>query len=549
MTTDVPPSPAEPETEKKKKRDKTRDVWISFAGRIVAQVIGATASVFLGIYAVQQYQKPAAPAPDSTAAAAPAAIRVTSRRAGEPAIAVLPFANMSGRADQEYFADGMTEAITADLAKVGGLTVISRTSAMRYKASDASITDIARALDVDLVVEGSVMQAGDQVRVTAQLIDTAADAHLWAESYNRRVHDVIALQGDVAQAIATAIKGTVARLPRTAAVPANLAPEVYDQYLRGRHAWYRRTAEGLDQAIEFFSRAAAAAPDFALAHVGLADAHVLKASPSAGLRDVQQHMASARRSAIRALDLDPDLAEAHTALGSVLFFGERDFRGAELAFTRAIELNPNYAVAHEYLAVLLAELGRDREALDHAERAITLDPLEGTMYQGRASVHYLAKRYPEAIDSARRGLELSPGMPLATALVVKASMLGGNVAGAVTRCREELAAGRAGIDLEWTCKAVATRAGDRELASRLTVALDRRGAAKEVAKAQLAAATGDLSTAFPALERLAAADNLPPALAFDPIFEPLRHDPRWRPLAERLRSRTDDRGRGPSPAR
>ena len=220
---------------------------------------------------------------------------------------------------------------------------------MRYKTGGASIPDIAQALGVELIVEGSVLQSGARVRVTAQLIDAAADAHLWAESYNRRLNDVIELQGDVANAIASAIQGTVARLPRRSdGPPPDIEPAVYDLYLRGRHAWYRRTAESLDQAIDFFTRAVDRAPDFALAHVGLADAHVLKASPTAGLREVQQHMDRARASATRALDLDATLAEAHTALGSVLFFGERDFRGAELAFTRAIELNPNYAVAHEY---------------------------------------------------------------------------------------------------------------------------------------------------------------------------------------------------------
>jgi TolB-like protein len=264
----IPPPPEEPAKKKKKKADKVRSAWISFTGRILAQVIGAAASVVFGLFLLQRYQsagEESKPAPAAPAAASPAAVR-TRRSPGETAIAVLPLANFSGDARQEYFVDGLTDALTTSLAQVKNMRVISRTSAMAYKRGQKSIPEIARELNVDLLVEGSVMRDRDRVRITAQLIDGATDEHLWARSFDRTTKDVLALQDDIARAIAAEV-GAAAQ----PATPAPVDPAVYDLYLRGRFAWNMRTAAGFEQAERYFTEAIAKDAHFALGYAGLAD--------------------------------------------------------------------------------------------------------------------------------------------------------------------------------------------------------------------------------------------------------------------------------------
>jgi tetratricopeptide (TPR) repeat protein len=420
----------------------------------------------------------------------------------------------------------MTEALVAALAQIDGLQVISRTSTLRYKTEHATVPEIARTLGVTLVLEGSVMLAGEQVRITAQLIDGATDEHLWAQSYTRRLRDVIALQDEVATTIGREILGTVARRPGGRPGQARAVdPAVYDLYLRGRHAGNQRTTDGLRAAIDYFSRAVAADERFALGHVGLADAFVLQGSPGMGLLDVRSAMDRARQSATRALDLDPSLAEAHTALAGVLFFGDRNYQAAEQAFTRALAINPNYSVAHEWLAVLLAELGRDREARSHAEQAVALSPLEGTMHQALGLVHYYARRHAEAVRAERRALELASSLPLARALLVKALLLGGDTASASAACDQF--ASQSDQDILVVCGAAYGRSGRTADAAALRARLEGLRPAPGVGLSQLEAALGDYKAAFDRLERLAARGNLPPALAFDPLFDGLRRHPRW----------------------
>jgi TolB-like protein/Flp pilus assembly protein TadD len=542
-----PPIAGAPDEKKlRKKAEKTRDAWISFAGRVVAQVVGAVASVFLGILVVRQYQ--GAPSTDATItrpadSRAAAAVPPTKspRRAGSASLAVLPLANLSGQPSQEYFADGMTEALTARLAQIKGLTVISRTSAMRFKTEQPSLPEIARALGVDLIVEGSVLQAGDQVRITAQLIDAASDEHLWAQSYTRRLRDIIALQDDVAAAIGTEIQGTVSQRPAASgAAPRAVDPAVYDLYLRGRHAWNLRTPAGLQGAIDYFTRALALDPSFALAHVGLSDAYSMQGSPGRGLRDDDSLRAKAKSAAMRALELDPSLAEAHTVLGGVLFFGDRSFLAAEAAFRQAIALNPNYPVAHEWLAVLLAELRRGGEALQHVDTAVLLSPLEGTMHQARGLIYYYAHRFEEAVRAERRALQLTPQLPLARTLLVNALTLGGDPAGARAECGA-LSAVPENLDLAVACATAANKAEDGAEARRLRTQVAALEPAPDVALAQIDAALGAYPEAFARLERLGATGNLPPNLAFDPLFEGLREQPQWKGIASRLAAESSPR--------
>ncbi len=480
-----PDRPAADDKKKRKQADKARGVWISFAGRIVAQIVGAVASVVLGIMVLQKYQQPAATPSPATATGAPVTASGTlPRRPGPATIAVLPLANLSGNPAQDYFVEGMAEALTASLAQVEGLRVISRTSTMRYKTSPPPIPEIARALGADLLVEGSVLQAGSDVRITAQLIDGATDEHLWARSYTRTLKDVIRLQDEVATAIATAIQGTVSRRPAPGAASTHVVEaEIYDLYMRGRHAWYTRTPASLKIALDYFQQAVARDPLFALAHVGLADTYALHASPGMSLDEVRVHMDKARASAIRALDLNPSLAEAHTALGGVIFFGDRDLDDAAMKFRRAIELNPSYPVAHEWLGLLLSEQGRIDEAIEHADIAVTLDPLEATMHQARGQVLYTGRRYAAAIESLKKALELTPELPLARTVLVKALTLDGRAGEALTHCEPPAAAG-AGPELAVACLVAATRANRAEDAAARRTALEAVRPAPGAALAQ-----------------------------------------------------------------
>jgi len=241
----VEPIPAPPggDDKKKKKKDKVRSAWISFIGRIVAQVVGAVATIVLGLAVVQKYQTGNAAA--ATSSMPPAATEPIVRTAtpGERALAVLPLENFSPDKQQEYFADGMTEALIADLAQVKGLRVISRTSAMRYKGVRKPLPEIARELSVDLIVEGSVFREADRVRVTAQLIDARTDEHLWARSYDRRLRDVLVMQSDIANAIRKEIGAALAAPVRSNG--ASVDPAAYDAYLQGRQVMGIRSTDAL----------------------------------------------------------------------------------------------------------------------------------------------------------------------------------------------------------------------------------------------------------------------------------------------------------------
>jgi TolB-like protein/tetratricopeptide (TPR) repeat protein len=526
--TPLPPAPTDVQEKKRRKQaEKARGAWISFAGRIVAQIVGAVASVALGVFVLQKHQQSTA-APETAAASVTASPTRSAgpRRPGEATIAVLPLANLSGNADQEYFADGMTEALTAGLAQVEGLRVISRTSTMRYKQEHPSVPEIARTLGVDLLVEGSVLQAGDQVRITAQLIDGATDEHLWAENYTRTLKDVIALQDAVANAIAAAIKGTVSRRPGTRSAAHVVDPATYDLYLRGRHAWYTRTNDAMQTALTFFEKAAQQDPQFALAHVGIADTYALLGSPSMPLDAGRDRREKARVAATRALDLDPGLAEAHTALAGVLFFGDRDLAGAERVLAHAIELNPSYAVAHVWYAVLLAELGRFDEAVRHADTAVSLDPFEATMHQARGLVLYSSRRDGDAATALRRALELSPALPLARVLLVKTLVMAGKPADALAACGDPAAA-TSPIDLRIVCAVAAARANRLDDARRIRASLEAMRPVPGAALAQIDGALDRFPEAFQRLGVLAERGALPPVFTSDPLYEALRRQPQW----------------------
>jgi TolB-like protein/DNA-binding winged helix-turn-helix (wHTH) protein/Tfp pilus assembly protein PilF len=315
-------------------------------------------------------------------------------------IAVLPLENLSGDPSQEYFADGMTEALTTDLGKIGELRVISRTSAMHYKGTRKTLPEIARELNVDAVIEGAVLRSGDRVRITAQLVQAASDRHLWAESYERDLRDVLALQDEVARDIANEIKIKLtpqeqARLARGRPVD----PEAHEAYLRGRYEWNKWTEEGLKKSVEYFERAIQKDPAYAQAWAGLSDTYQFLSLWDSW--PAEAAMPKAKAAALKAVELDETLSDAHVALSGVLWPHERSWSAAENELQRAIALNPNNAWAHQAYGYQLSSVARFDEAIVEMKRALELDPFAANKHQSLAATLYRAGRYDEALQHFR----------------------------------------------------------------------------------------------------------------------------------------------------
>lgn len=449
-------------------------------------------------------------------------------------LAVLPLENMTGDPGQEYFADGMTDALINDLARIGALRVISRTSAMRFKETDLSVPEIAEELDVDAVLEGSVQRSGDRVRISAQLIEAPTDHPVWAETYTRDLGDVLALQSEIARAVAEEVE--VALTPeesRRLTESRPVDPTAHEAYLRGRFVLLsRQSPESISDAIEHFERALEIDPGYALARAGLADAHLVFAH--FGMRP-REALSEAKRHALLALELDPDLAEAHTALADARFHLDWEWEAAESGFRRAIEISPNYSTAHWWYSGLLAALGRHEEAIAEIRRAQELDPLFAGMEAFAVRVYWWAKRP----GLARAGVErlrrmVSPDAP------------GGlNV---YTFHAVELPE-----DLVARMEA-ARRAGEGHPAFLVTLALQHaRDGREEAARstleglapmadrmpyqiARIHAALGDSDGTLEWLERAAELrDAALPWVNVEPLFDPFRGEPRFRELLRRMR--------------
>jgi len=327
-------------------------------------------------------------------------------------IAVLPLENLSHDPEQEYFADGMTEELITNLGKIGALRVISRTSVMRYKGTRKPLPEIANELNVDALVEGTVLRSGNRVRVTVNLLHARTDRHLWAETYERDLHDVLSLQDEVARAIAEEIEIRVtpqeeARLSGSPAV----SPEAFRFYLQARYHSYKRTLPGFEKSIQLFQQALALDPNYASAYAGLAETYGLL--PFYGGASSKESFPKAKAAALKAVELDGSLAEAHAALGFVLFYGDWDWAAAERELKRAIELKPSYVTSHHWYAEYLSAMGRQDEAIAEIKRAQELDPLSPLLFAIGAEVCVLARRYDEVIEQSQKALELDSNYALA----------------------------------------------------------------------------------------------------------------------------------------
>jgi TolB-like protein/Flp pilus assembly protein TadD len=322
-------------------------------------------------------------------------------------LAVLPLQNLSGDPEQQYFSDGMTEELITDLAKLGSLRVISHTSVERYRNTKQALPEIARELGVDAIVEGAVSRSNHRVRITAQLIDARSDQHMWADSYEDDLRDVLSLQDDVAQRIATqvGIKVAADRQTRVASTR-QVDPEAHEAYLKGNFYWNRSTCDGSQKGLSYYQQAVAKDPTFAAAYVGLAQAYFTLGDWQCS--QYQEAFSGSKVAALEALKLDPGLGPAHTWLGTLASFYEWDWDNAEREYREAVQLSPNYAPAHLLYAVFLVSMAKQEQGLAEMRKALELDPT--AEFTNMISVHilYLARQYDKAIEQANRTMQLYP---------------------------------------------------------------------------------------------------------------------------------------------
>jgi TolB-like protein/Tfp pilus assembly protein PilF/DNA-binding winged helix-turn-helix (wHTH) protein len=459
----------------------------------------------------------------------------SSRLAPIHSIAVLPLRNLSPEPGQDYFADGITEDLITDLARSLPLRVISRTSVMRYRQSSEPITQIARELGVEAVVEGSVVRSGDRVAVTVQLIDGREDRHLWAQRYERRLNDLLVMETELSQEIATQVGGTLGHGHRVeVAHPAAVDPDVNDLCLLGRHFWNKRTEAGLAKAIDYFQQAIQRDPNYAPAYAGLANAYVILPSYSSAGREASFTKAAA--AANRAIQLDESLAESHAAVAFVaLNHWATESQEAEREFHRALELNPNSATAHHWFTFYLIFSDRMEEATAELERARQLDPFSAIINADEGHLLYAAGQFEAAKVRLRQAMELAPdlGQPHETLALI--DLEEGRSPDAIKEARE-------GLDLDSgnprtiaEAGYVLAETGHSAEARTLLVNLNdriRRGSAFPVFPAFIYMGLGERNRVLEVLTQTAAlkvGGGLQGLVQWR-IFVPLKSDPRYQKL-------------------
>ncbi len=453
-------------------------------------------------------------------------------------IAVLPLDNYSGDPNQEFFAEGMTDELTADLATISQLRVISRGSAMQFKGKQRPPTpEIARKLNVDAIVEGSVLRAGDKVRITAQLIDARSDRHLWAKSFERSSRDVLALQDELASAIAREIhvQLTPAEQSRLTRAP-SVNPEAYDAYLKGRYYFNRPSDENLKKAITLFEEAIALDPNFAPAHSGLSDAY-LWAGYNEGFLTASEARPKAKAAAEKAIQLDDQSAEGHASLATFKLFYEYDWAGSEREFRRAFALNPNYAFAHDQFGLGLAFQGRFEEAIAEGRRAAELDPLSPQVPLDNSIGLAWQGQYQAAKEQARRAADLDPTFffpPWENGWI---DIQAGKVKDAIPQFQKAKAMESPAFVSAWLAYAYGA-SGDRARALAELEELKKlslRGSVTAFNMALVSLGSGDHARAVAYLEQAYASDTQWLGwLRNDRTFDPLRSEPRFVALMRKL---------------
>jgi TolB-like protein/DNA-binding winged helix-turn-helix (wHTH) protein/Flp pilus assembly protein TadD len=452
-------------------------------------------------------------------------------------LAVLPLESLSSDASQDYFADGMTDELISDLGQINALRVISRTSVMTYKHIRKPLPQIARELNVDAVVEGTVLRFGNKVRITAQLIEASSDKHLWSQSYEGELRDALALQSKVAKAIADQIQINLNPKEQAALKNARVVnPEAYESYLKGRYFWNKRTADGLKAALTYFNQAIDQDPKYAPAYSGLADTYALLADWEYGVMTPKEALPKAKAAAMKALELDDTLGEAHNSLAFCLDVFDWDFDSAGKEYRRAIELNPGYATAHQWYASHLIVLGRNDEAIAELRKAESLDPLSLIVSADLADFLIIAHSYDESMRESRKTIEMDPNFALAHNQLGQAYLQ-------MQMDDQAVAELQKAVQLSGnspTCIANLARAyvasGKRSKASKLLGDLEKRSSSAYSHASEIAmiyASLGDADQAMNWLEK-SYEDRFNPSVLLRPGFDPLRSDPRFEGLLRRI---------------
>ena len=452
-------------------------------------------------------------------------------------LAVLPFENLSRDPDNAYFADGIQDEILTRLSKIADLKVISHTSTQHYKSAPENLPEIAKQLGVAHILEGSVQKSGDSVRVNVQLIKAANDSHLWADTFDRKLTDIFSVESEVAKAIADTLKAklTGAEEQLIAARPTSDLT-AYELYLKGRVLWGKRGGDNIRQAIAFYEQANVRDPNYAPAYAGLAEAYVIL--PIYTDVSAREAYAKAKVAALKALQLDDNLAEAHNALAMVLFL-YLDIAGSIPEFQRAIALNPNYATAHHWYGFNpLATLGRFDEAIAESKRAVELDPLSPVINSDLGSNLMVARRYDEAIAQLRKTLEIDPTFSLAHGALGEALQFKGDLPGAIA---EYTKAQELGADprIRVLLAAAKAQSGDKDAAVRMLAELEEASRNREIPGAQRAVlytSLGNRTEAIRCLEQ-SVADHDSQDVAWIKVYpkwDPLRGDPRFEALVQKV---------------
>ncbi len=459
-----------------------------------------------------------------------------AQRSVQPTIqslAVLPLQNLSGNAAEDYFADGLTDELITELAKLGPLRVISRTSSSRYKGSRKPLAAIAEELHVDAVIEGSVVRSGERVRITAQLIRTATDEHIWADSYERSLADVVFIQGQVAQEIARQVHIQLTPLQQGSFRQLRpLSPRAHDAYLRGRYFWNLKTEDGLNRGIRYFSQAIAADPAYAQAYAGLADSYIIEGI--LGFEPSNRVYPEAKTAALKALALDNSLAEAHASLADVLKGYEWNWDAAGREYRRAIDLDPNYSVVHQWNANYLSILGRHADAIAEAQRARDLDPVSPTINAFVSLTYLRARRYEEAVSEGSKALDFGPRLPLGHWFLGQAYLARADNPRAIDQLRQAVTLSGGSAAYNAALGYAYAVAGDRTEALTVLREMMDQSRHRYVSPFDIAivyTGLGDGPSAFEWLEKAYRERTMRLTELAMPIFDPLRPDARFHALA------------------
>jgi len=453
-------------------------------------------------------------------------------------IAVLPFDNLSRDPDNAFFAEGVQDEILTRLAKVADLKVIARTSTQKFKSAPENLPDIAKQLGVLHILEGSVQKAGDQVRVNVQLINALTNTHLWAEIYDRKLTDIFAVESDIAKTIADTLQAklTGSEKQMMASQPTT-DTTANDFYHKGRSLWEKRTGDNIPKAIGFYEQAIAHDPNYALAYAGLANAYVLLPFYTGNARR-SDSLAKAKEAALKALQLDPKVAEAHAALGKRNFFS-MDLPGSLREYQRAIELKPNYATAHQWLGNdSLVSFGRFDEAIAEGKRAVELDPLSPVINADLGVTLYLARRYDDAMEQLRKTLAIDPTFFYAHYNLGIALQLKGDLSAAIAEYEKarQLSYDSFVLALIGAAKGLA---GDKSAAQQALKGFDQAAQNQDVdeySRALLFLGMNNKEEALRCIERAVAARDGSSLtwIKVDPLLDPLRGDPRFEALVQKV---------------